>query len=308
MRKRGLLLQGAAVLVVLALLFGLAPLVYGNVSLLFMMMAYVALAHGLNVAYGFTGYLPFGYAGFFGAGAYGAALLVLFWHWPPLLAVLGGGAVAVLIGLILAPLLRLSGAYFSIANLAAAEVLYYVVSNPNLTPVTQGPYGIKLTAIFNPTASYVTLFVIMLLATAVVIYLRVSRLGLALQAINQDPVSAETAGINVVRGRLIAWLLSALIAGLVGGVFGWNISVFYPETVFSLQISVFAIVFVLFGGAGTVIGPAVGALLLYGLYNFIGISTPEYFQLLYGLLIVALVLFLPRGLVSLLQRGGRHVL
>lgn len=308
MHERSQIVQGAVVLIVLAVVFGLAPRFYGNESLLFMLMAYVALAQGLNIAYGFTGYLPFGYAGFFGAGAYGAALLVILLHWPPVLAVLGGGVVALLIGLILAPLLRLSGAYFSIANLAAAEVLYYIVSNPNLTPVTQGPYGIKLTAIFNPALSYAVLLVVMLLACAAVIYLRVSNLGLALLAINQDPVSAGTAGVNVVRGRLIAWLLSALIAGLVGGAFAWHISVFYPETVFSLQISVFAIVFVLFGGAGTVIGPTIGAILLYGLYNFIGISTPEYFQLLYGLLIVALVLFLPRGLVSLLQRGGHRVL
>lgn len=307
MRRNRELIYGAIVLVVLALGFGGGPSVYGNQSLLFMMMAYVALAQGLNVAYGFTGYLPFGYVGFFGIGAYGAALPVLFWHWPPLAAVIAGGIVAMAIGLVLAPLLRLSGAYFSIANLAAAEVLYYVVANPNLTNFTKGPYGVKLTSIFDPTFSYATLLVVMLLATGAVIYLRVSRLGLALRAINQDPVSANTAGVDVVKGRLIAWLLSALIAGLVGGVYGWHISVFYPETVFSLQISVFAIVFVLFGGAGTVIGPIAGAVVLYGLYNFIGISTPQYFQLIYGALIVALVLFLPRGIASLLQRGGRSV-
>lgn len=308
MRERRGLIEGIAVLVVLGAGFIIAPFVYGNESLLFMMMAYVALAEGLNIAYGFTGYLPFGYVGFFGIGAYGAALTVLFWHWPPIAAVVAGGVLAMLIGLVLAPLLRLSGAYFSIANLAAAEVLYYIVANPNLTPITRGPYGVKLTAIFAPTLSYATLLVIMLLAVAAVVYLRLSKLGLALLAIKQDPVSAGTAGVNVVKGRLIAWLLSALIAGLVGGTFGWHISVFYPETVFALQITVFAIVFVLFGGAGTVIGPIFGSILLYGLYNFIGISTPQYFQLIYGALIVALVLFLPRGLVSLLQRGGRHVL
>ncbi|HEX7381412.1 MAG TPA: branched-chain amino acid ABC transporter permease [Nevskiaceae bacterium] len=308
MPERRRLVQAALLLMALAIVFGVAPSVYGNLTLLFMMMAYVALAQGLNVVYGFTGYLPFGYVGFFGVGAYGMALAVTFLHWPVILAVVAGGVLAVLIGLVLAPLLRLSGAYFSIANLAAAEVLYYVVANPNLTDITQGPYGMKLTAIFDPTLSYAVMLVIMLVATAIVVYLRLSKFGLALLAISQDPVSAGTAGVNVVRGRLIAWLLSAFIAGLVGAAFGWHISVFYPDSVFALQVTVFAIVFALFGGAGTVAGPIFGAIVLYGLYNFIGISTPEYFQLIYGALIVALVLFLPRGLASVFERGGRHVL
>lgn len=299
---------GAAVTAVLAVAFGAGPFVYANESLLFSMMAYVTLAQGLNLVYGFTGYLPFGYVGFFGSGAYGTALAITVLHWPALAAVAGGGLLATLIGIVLVPLLRLSGAYFSIANLAASQVLYYVVANPNLTSVTQGPYGVNLSAVFDPTLSYATLLVILLLATAAAVYLRVSQLGLALRAIHQDPVSAGVAGVNVVRGRLIAWLLSALVAGLVGGAYAWHVSVFYPHSVFTLQISIFAIVFVLFGGAGTVVGPIVGAILLYGLYAGIGISTPQYFQLLYGALIVALVLFLPDGLMSLLRSRALNVL
>ena len=75
------------------------------------------------------------------------------------------------------------------------------------------------------------------------------------------------AGMSVVRGRTVAWLLSALIAGLVGGVFAWHISVFYPDTAFDLSVSIFAIVFVLFGGATTLLGPLLGVLILYGIYN-----------------------------------------
>jgi len=128
-----------------------------------------------------------------------------------------------------------------------------------------------------------------------------------LRAMNQDPVSAAMAGIDVVRNRLIVWLISAAIAGLAGGAYAWNISVFYPDAVFTLQISVFAIVFALFGGVGTVIGPLVGAALLYVLYSAIGISAPQYFELLYGLLIVLLVLFLPNGMLSILTRRGVRV-
>ena len=111
----------------------------------------------------------------------------------------------------------------------------------------------------------------------------------------------------MVRERIIAWLLSALVAGLAGGVFAWYVSVFYPETVFSVEFTIFAIVFALFGGNATVIGPILGVVILYGIYNAVGISTPQYFQLLYGALIMGLVMFLPNGLASLLQRWGIDV-
>jgi branched-chain amino acid transport system permease protein len=130
---------------------------------------------------------------------------------------------------------------------------------------------------------------------------------MALQAIREDSISASMAGINVVRERVIAWLLSALIAGLAGGVFAWYVSVFYPETVFSGEFTIFAIVFALFGGTATVLGPIFGVLILYGIYNAVGISTPQYFQLIYGVLIMGLVLFLPNGLVSLFRRRGIDV-
>lgn len=283
------------------------PYGYDNQFLLFNMMMYMALAQGLNIIYGYTGYLPFGYVGFFGAGAYGGALAIIYLHWSPFPAVLLGGLAAVLVGMLLIPLFRLSGAYFSIANLAAAEALYYIIANPHLASVTQGPYGISLPQVYDPNAAYWTMLAILVFALILSGLMRRSRFGLALGAIRENPVSAEMAGVNVVRARAIAWLLSAFIAGVSGAAFGWYISVFYPETVFSLSITVFAIVFVLFGGAGTLLGPLVGTLVLYGAYNYIGISTPQYFQLTYGLLIILLVLFLPSGLTSLLRKRGIDV-
>jgi len=267
-------------------------------------MIFIMLAQGVNVIYGFTGYLPFGYVGFFGAGAYGFSLMVIHLQTPPLLALPVGAGAAVALGLLLTPLFRLSGAYFSIANLAAALAVLQVVSNPNLESITKGPYGISLSGVFNPTLAYGTALAVLAATLGLVIYLRNSRFGMALQAIRVDPISAGMAGINVVRERIIAWLLSALIAGLAGGVFAWYVSVFYPETVFSGEFTIFAIVFALFGGNATVVGPILGVVILYGLYNAVGISTPQYFQLIYGALIMGLVLFLPNGLVSLLGRWG----
>ena len=295
------------ILVPVVAAFAILPSIYSNHLLLFNFMIFIMLAQGVNVIYGFTGYLPFGYVGFFGAGAYGFSLMVIHLQAPPLLALPVGAGAAVVLGLLLTPLFRLSGAYFSIANLATALAVLQVVSNPNLESITKGPYGISLSGVFNPTLAYGTALAVLAATLGLVIYLRNSRFGMALQAIREDPISASMAGINVVRERIIAWLLSALIAGLAGGVFAWYVSVFYPETVFSGEFTIFAIVFALFGGNATVTGPILGVVILYGLYNAVGISTPQYFQLIYGALIMGLVLFLPNGLVSLLRRWGLNV-
>lgn len=299
----------APVFVVIAVgfVFLIAFYVSNNQLLLINFLLFLILAQGLNIQYGFTGYMPFGYGGFFGVGAYGSSIAILTLHWPPLLAVCLGGLAGVILAGILIPLLRLQGAYFAIASLAAAQIVFEVVANPALESVTGGPYGLTLSAVYAPNISYWVMLGILLLAIVIAAYLRLSRYGLALKAIRDNPDSAAMSGVNVLLGRVVSSLLSALIAGLAGGAYAWSISVFYPETIFSIFISVFAVLFTLFGGAGTVLGPLVGTGILYSLYNYIGITDPGYFQLIYGVLIAVLVLFLPGGLVMLAQKRGVNV-
>jgi branched-chain amino acid transport system permease protein len=296
-------------LIVLPLIavFAVLPSVYQNHLLLFNFVIFLILTQGVNIIYGFTGYLPFGYVGFFGAGAYGFAIMVMQAHSSAPLAVVVAGLVGIALGLLLTPLLRLSGAYFAIANMAASLAVLHFVANPALESITRGPYGVSLTGTFNPTLAYTAALLMLALTLGIVVFLRNSSFGLALQAVREDSVSASMAGINVVRMRVIAWLTSALVAGLAGGVYAWYVSVFFPDDVFSANFSIFAIVFALFGGVATITGPIIGVVALYGVYNLIGFTTPQYFQLIYGLLIMVLVLFLPAGLVSLATRRGWHV-
>ncbi|WP_316206752.1 MULTISPECIES: branched-chain amino acid ABC transporter permease [unclassified Bradyrhizobium] len=295
------------ILVPLLIVFAIAPGVYQNHLLLFNFVIFLILAQGVNIIYGFTGYLPFGYVGFFGAGAYGFAIMVMHFQAPAVAAVLAAGLVGVALGLVLTPLLRLTGAYFAITNLAASLAVLHLVANPALESITKGPYGVSLSGTFDPAFAYDAALAVLALTVGVVIYLRNSSFGLALQAVREDSVSAAMAGVDVVKMRVIAWLASALVAGLAGGVYAWYVSVFYPDNVFSGEFSIFAIVFALFGGVATILGPIVGVLILYGIYNLIGFTTPQYFQLVYGLLIMGLVLFLPAGLMSLATRRGWHV-
>src|ERR1700758_2513564 len=135
----------------LLVIFAVLPGVYENHLLLFNFVIFLILAQGVNIIYGFTGYLPFGYVGFFGAGAYGFAVLVMHFQASAPVAVLAGGAIGVMLGLLLTPLLRLSGAYFAIAHLAASLAVLHFVANPALEGITKGPYGVSLTGTFNPT-------------------------------------------------------------------------------------------------------------------------------------------------------------
>jgi branched-chain amino acid transport system permease protein len=295
------------IVVPLLAIFALLPGVYQNHLLLFNFVIFLILAQGVNIIYGFTGYLPFGYVGFFGAGAYGFAIMVMQAHASAPVAVVVAGLVGVALGLLLTPLLRLSGAYFAIANMAASLAVLHFVANPALESITRGPYGVSLTGTFNPALAYTAALLMLALTLGIVVFLKNSSFGLALQAVREDSVSASMAGINVVRMRVIAWLASALVAGLAGAVYAWYVSVFFPDDVFSANFSIFAIVFALFGGVATITGPIIGVVALYGVYNLIGFTTPQYFQLIYGLLIMVLVLFLPAGLVSLATRRGWHV-
>jgi hypothetical protein len=125
------------IVVPLLVVFAVLPGVYQNHLLLFNFVIFLILAQGVNIIYGFTGYLPFGYVGFFGAGAYGFAILVMHFQAPAALAVLVAGLVGVALGLLLTPLLRLSGAYFAIANLAASLAVLHFVANPALENITR---------------------------------------------------------------------------------------------------------------------------------------------------------------------------
>ena len=296
---RGLRTELLAVVLPVLLLFGALPWLYDNQLLLLNFVVFLVLAQGLNLTYGFSGYLPFGYVGFFGAGAYGFALTVMHGVAPPLVGVALGGVAALLVGLLLAPLLRLQGAYFGLASLAAAEALRQLIANPELGGLTGGPYGVRLDAGYRPGLTYGLALGILAVTMGLVATFRHARFGLRLRAARDNPLSAAMAGIDVVRGRLVVWLLSALVAGLIGAVFAWRAATFFPEAVFDFNFSIFAIVFTLFGGAGTLIGPVIGVLVLYGTYNAIGVSAPQYFQLAYGLLIMGLVMFFPEGLAAI---------
>ena len=286
-----------AALAGLTVSFALVPMLGGSLSFSFYMMAWIALATGLNIIAGFTGYMPLGYVAFYGIGAFTTAALTAKAGWLVYFALPMAGVAGVVLSLVLAPTLRLRGIYFAIVSLALASILRLVVANLPQS-ITGGSFGLNLGADSEPVAAFYVMLCVMLGSVLAATWLAQSRLGKALRAIRDDPEAAETLGVDVPRTRLKAWMLSALVASLVGGVEAWYTNIVDPYTAFDFLITAKAIIYAIAGGLGTVTGPVAGAILLVFLDDLVWQQFPVFNVFLLGLIIVVLVLFLPRGLVG----------
>lgn len=307
-RPARLLLPPAAIVGLLALLAVVAlglPFVAsaGTVSLAFILLMWVALAASWNLLSGYTGYVSFGHAGFFGVGAYTAAVLITRQDWPWLLACLAAGALCIVLGLAVGwPTLRLRGPYFAVALLGLSEVARIVATV--WEPVTRGGLGIPLPPTADLLADYYAMLALAVAAVALAYAVASSRLGLRLLAIREDEVAAEVVGVNTTRYKLLAFTVSAFFPGTAGGLYAWHVSFIDPGSVFSVSISVRTIASAMFGGAGTVVGPVIGALGLNLLAEVLWVRFPFLHPLLFGGLIMAILLFMPGGIMALLQRHG----
>ena len=288
----------AALIAVLAAV----PVFTANASFAFYLMLWVAMATGMNICVGFTGYLPFGYVVFYGIGAYATGICYKILGLPIIPSLVAAGLAGALVALLMTPTLRLKGVYFGIVSLGLATIVRLLISNlPE--EYTGGSMGLILASANNPTHSYYAMLAVMALALGIVLWLSTSRLGRQLRAIKNDEGAAACVGINVPRVRLKAWILAAIIPALVGGVEAWYTNVVDPEYSFHVLVTAKSIIYGMAGGFGTIIGPVIGAIALVGIDHVIWESFPLINLLLLGLVIIFLMLFLPRGVVgSLLKR------
>lgn len=278
------------------------PLLAANASFAFYLMVWIAMATGMNICVGFTGYLPFGYVVFYGVGAYATGICFKLLGLPIGVALLAAGLAGAVVALLMTPTLRLKGVYFGIVSLGLATIVRLLISNLPES-FTGGSMGLILAGANNPTHSYYAMLAVMTLALACVLWLSTSRLGRQLRAIKDDDGAAACIGINVPRVRLKAWLLAAIIPALVGGVEAWYTNVVDPEYSFHVLITAKSIIYGMAGGFGTIIGPVIGAIALVGIDHIIWERFPLINLLLLGMVIILLMLFLPRGVVgSLIKR------
>jgi len=296
---RGAFLAALVILLVALAVYPFYGTGYGVRSMLQIFM-WIVLAGSWNLISGLTGYVSFGHVAFFGIGAYTGGLLVTsaHWAWPPA-ALVAGAAAAVLALVIGYPCLRLKGPYFAIAMLGLNEVLRALVSY--FEGLTGGGNGLSLPTLDATRAIYYAMGALALVVTGVTWLIITSRFGLRLMTIREDEIAAEAMGIDTFRHKLVAFLLSAVGPGIAGALTARDQGYIEPISVFPLAISVTMIVMVLFGGKGTVWGPVVGAVALFVAQELVWARYPYVHPLLFGAIIVAVVLLMPRGILGLLQ-------
>jgi branched-chain amino acid transport system permease protein len=297
--SRPVVLGALAIILVALSLYPIVGTGYGVRSTLQVFM-WIALAGSWNLISGLTGYVSFGHVAFFGAGAYTGAILMTSagWGWPA--AALAGGVAAVLLALFIGyPCLRLKGPYFAIAMLGLNEVLRALVSY--FEGLTGGGNGLSLPTLDATRSIYYVMGALALAVTAMTYAIITSRFGLRLMTIREDEIAAEAMGIDAFQHKLGAFLLSAVGPGIAGALTARDQGYIEPISVFPLAITVTMIVMVLFGGKGTVWGPVLGAIALFVIQEIVWARYPYVHPLLFGAIIVAVVLLMPRGVLGLLQ-------
>jgi branched-chain amino acid transport system permease protein len=278
-----------------------------QLQVLFRITLFASLGLAWNLVGGYAGQLSLGHAAFFGLGAYGLALFNQL-SIPLWLSLILAATVATIVGGVIGVIsFRLRGPYFALATIAFGEILRLTATNLD---VTGGAIGLTMPALFHGRTFWrqfylasVALTVIAFLANY---WVSRSRFGYYLMAIREDEDTASAVGINTARFKLWSLLLSAFLTALAGALYGSAFQFIIPDSVFPLDISVQIAIITMLGGAGTLLGPIVGSALLLSAQEVFKNQFQESHLLIYGILIVVVVLFLPEGIVGGLERLFRR--
>jgi branched-chain amino acid transport system permease protein len=266
------------------------------------------IAQGINLMAGYTGYPAFGNIVFYGIGGYATATLMGKAGWSFAAAAPAAVALAAaLVFLIGPPLLRLRGHYYAIATLGLNEAMREAVANA--TPLTGGGMGFSLPLpgggpMLNAVRFYYLLLATVLVATWVVWEFDRRRLGLGCRAIRDNEAKAEASGLHTTRYKTAAWMISAAMTAAVGAIQAWWLTYIDPPSMFDLGLSVKAFVILLLGGAGTVFGPLVGAVVVELLANLAWSKLLHWHVGVMGLLIMTIILVFPDGFGVAMRPGG----
>jgi branched-chain amino acid transport system permease protein len=294
-------LWGALIVAAIAVLaavpwFGSDVLVQFGINALLL----AVLAQGWNIIGGYAGYASFGNSVFYGLGSYGVAIAMVQWDLPFGVGMVFGVLLAVAFALLLGlPVLRLRGHYFAIATLALSQVMAAIVSNVGIAGQN---IGLVLPPLNNDPLFYELALGLLVIATLAIWWLTRSRFGFGLIAIRENEEGAAVMGVNTTLYKVLAFALSGVFSALAGGIHAYWITFLDPESAFDISLNVKMIIMAVFGGAGTVLGPIVGALSLSAISEVLASEVTSIAGLFFGLVIVAAVVLMPRGLADMLRR------
>jgi len=277
-------------------------------------LMFAAAATGWNILCGYTGYIALGHAAYFGIGAYALAIMCQDWHIPggyiPFLLVPVAGLMAafcsIFLGWVALRVRRHTFVVITIAMFFIVQLLSY-----NLRGLTQGSTGLSLPIpadwtgdFFNLPFYYITLFVL-LASIALSWWIRHSKYGLGLLAIRDDEDRALGLGVKTVPFKLTAFVISALIVGMVGALWAYFVEAVAPATAFDPNFDIAIALMAFLGGLGTIAGPILGALILEPTQQYFTLEygPSGYYLVIYGALFLFVILLLPQGLIPTVQAG-----
>ena len=312
--RPGTVSRRVLLLVVLAivLLLPLAPFAAYNyvLQLATVALMWVALASSWNIIGGYASYISLGHNVFFGIGGYTSGLALVYLGFSPFLTALVAGLVALVFGLFVGLItLRAKGPTFIVATIAMLFVVGLLFDNWELVGASSG-MSLPLPP-FSVDVVKVPFYYAMAASAVGAIFLshRVahSKFGLGLRALSQDETKAEVAGINTRWYKVIAVALSAFFIGTAGATWGYSLSYLRPTIFFTIGVAAQMVLSAIIGGRATVAGPVVGALLIVGINEFaiVQFGATELNIVVTGVILLAVLLFFPLGIVGSLREGGR---
>jgi branched-chain amino acid transport system permease protein len=291
-------------LICLSLGFSLFPVLWPDpylLHLLILFFLFAVLVSSWNILFGYMGIFCFGQQAFFGIGAYGSALFALKLGVPIPLAIVIGGILAMLSSLLIGlPSLRLRGAYVALVTLAFAEVMRMTCSN--WVDVTRGQLGLTVPALIPGAGRigyYYASFAAFLLGTGLLWKIFRSSFGYVTVAIRESQEASSSLGIDIVKYKLLAFMLSSFMAGIAGAFYGHYILILTPD-IMGLHIMISILVMGMLGGLGTLEGPIVGTFVLIFLSEYLR-GFGQFRFIIYGSLIILSVLFIPGGLATVIR-------
>ena len=298
-----------SILGVLVMAFLVPPLIWdigtSVLNLLIMLFIYIILAQSWNLMGGYTGQINLGLAAFFGCGT-----LVTHFIWkagvPFYLAMTAGGIAAMVLAVVIGlPTLRLKGMYFGIGTFALAEVCRIVVGS-TFHRMLKMPSS--YVASYSLVSRYYVAFVVAVLAIVIVYLVTHSKLGLGMVAVRDDETAAQVTGVNTFKCKVLALFISALLAGLAGGVFAYlRLSFHYIFMMFSPVWTFEPLMAAIIGGAGTLVGPLIGSVFPGVLSEIFSLKLGEAQLIIFGFLFVLVVMYFPHGLVGAVDRIRQRI-
>jgi branched-chain amino acid transport system permease protein len=267
---------------------GILNAFYSN--MLTLMIINIILAVSLHLVIGITGQFSIGHAGFLAVGAYVSAIITMKFELPFVLAIIIGGIVAALAGLLVGiPTLRLRGDYLAIATLGFGEIIRIVFLN---IEYVGGAAGMMVSNMTTWTSAFVCLVITIL----VISNFTNSRHGRACIAIRENEIAADAMGINTTFYKVVAFAIGSFFAGIAGGLFSHNFYIIQP-TNFGFLKSFDILIFVVLGGLGSLSGSVISAILLTVISTYLQ-QYPETRMIIYSLVLVVVMLYRPQGLMG----------